>query len=185
MLQPQDALKGTHTLGIPSIPPFEENQQSTPLLLTLPTVTTSNAMEPLISTTSETSSATIPNDVQRKILIDITPIPQRNTSNCQVNMMTQGETSNAQRYQNNNSNMMFSSQGLSQLPQQHQSTVVQGHNISNVQPSINPLNTHSTYQQKHHPKQQQPQVVQTSNIPNTQSTVNPLDLHTIYQQKFQ
>ena len=95
-------------------------------------------------------------------------------------MMTQGETSNAQRYQNNNSNMMFSSQGLSQLPQQHQPKVVQGHNISNVHPSIYPLNAHSTYQQQHQPQQQQPQVVQTSNIPIMQSNVNPLDLHAIY-----
>lgn len=183
MLQPQDVPKGTHTLGMPRIPPLEENQQSTPLLLTLPTVTISNAMEPLINKTFETSSTTIPNNMQRKSLIDITPIPQRNTSNCQVNMMTQGETFNTQRYQTNRSNMMFNSQGFNQLPQ-HQPTVVQGHNTSNVQPSISPLNAHSTYQQKQQP-QQKSQVAQTSNIPNTQSNVNLLDLHAIYQQQFQ
>ena len=71
-------------------------------------------MEPLMSTTCETSIATIPMDIQRKSLIDITPIPKRNTSHCQVNMMSQGETSNTQMYQNNNTNMMFNSQGRNQ-----------------------------------------------------------------------
>ena len=41
MIQPQDVPKGTYMLGMPSIPPFEENQQSVPFLLTLPNVTTS------------------------------------------------------------------------------------------------------------------------------------------------
>ena len=111
-------------------------------------------MEPLISTTCETSSTTNPTKVQRKSLIDMTPIPKRNTSHCQVNMMSQGETSNAKRYQNNNSNMMFNSQGLHQPTQQHQPIVVQGHNISKVQPSINPLKTHLTYQKQNQPQEQ-------------------------------
>ena len=76
----------------------------------------SNVMEPLMSTTCEASTTTIPMDVQRKSLIDITPIAKRNTSHCQVNMVSQGETSNVKRYQKNNSNMMFNSQGHNQLP---------------------------------------------------------------------
>ena len=99
-------------------------------------------------------------------------------------MMSQAETSNTQRCQNNNLNMMINSQGHNQSQQQHQPTVVQGLNVSNSQPSINPINTHSTYQQQYQPQQQQPQVVQPSNVPNTHSNVNPLDLHTMYQ-KFQ
>ncbi len=116
MMQQQDEPKGTCALGMPDIPSLEENQQSTPLLLTLPSAMTSNTIEPLISTTCETSSATIPMDTQRKILIDITPIPNRNASHSQVNMMSQEGTSNTQRYQNNNTNMTFNSQGLSQPP---------------------------------------------------------------------
>ena len=64
-------------------------------------------------------------------------------------MVSQGETSNGQRYQNNNSNMMFNSQGHNQLPWKHQPTMIEGLNISNSQQSINPINTHGTYQQKY------------------------------------
>ena len=62
--------------------------------------------------------------------------------------------------------------------------MVQGLNVSNTQPSINPINTHATYQQQYQPQQQQPQLVQASNVPNMHSNVNPLDLHIMYQ-KFQ
>ena len=134
-----------------NIPPLEANQQSTPLLLTLPSAMTSNAMEPLINTTCETSSATIPMDTQRKSLIDITPIPNRDTSHSQVNLMSQTGTSNTQRYQNNNTNMTFNSQGLSQPPRQQQPTMVQELNTSKAQPSLHPLDTHPTYQQQHQP----------------------------------
>jgi len=116
MMQQQDAPKGTHALGMLDIPSLEANQQSTPLLLILPSATTSNTMEPLINTTCETSSATIPMDTQRKSLIDITPIPNRNVSHSQVNMMLQAGTSKTKMYQNNNTNMTFNSQGLSQPP---------------------------------------------------------------------
>ena len=60
MMQQQDAPKGNFSLGMLNIPPLEENQQSTPLLLTLPNVMTSNLMEPLMSTTCEASTTTIP-----------------------------------------------------------------------------------------------------------------------------
>ena len=80
MMQQHDAPKGTCTLGIPNILPLEENQQSTPFLLTLPNIMTSNVMEPLMSTTCEASTSKIPMDVQRKSLISITPIPKRNAS---------------------------------------------------------------------------------------------------------
>ena len=83
MMQQQDAPKGNCALGMSNIPPLEENQQSTPLLLTLQNIT-----EPLMSTTCEASTTTIPMDVQRKSLIDITPIPKRNMSHCQVNMVS-------------------------------------------------------------------------------------------------
>ena len=119
------------------MPPLEENQQSTPLLLTLPNVMMSNVMEPLMSTTCEASTTTIPMDVPRKSLIDITHLPKRNTSHYQVNMMSQAETSNTQRYQGNNTNMVVNLQGHNQQPQQHQPTIVQGPNVSN---------THLTYQ---------------------------------------
>lgn len=99
-------------------------------------------------------------------------------------MMSQGETSNMQRYQNKNPNMMFNSQGHNKLPRQHQPIVVQGLNVSNAQPSLSPLNPHLKYQ-KQHQLQQQPQVVQGSNVPKMHSNVSPLDLHAIYQQQFQ
>ena len=99
-----------------------------------------------MSTPCETSITTTPIDIQRKSLIDISPIPKRNTSHCQINMMSQGETSNTQRYKNKNPNMMFNSQGHNQPQRQQQPTVVQGLNISNTQPSQNSLNTPSTYQ---------------------------------------
>lgn len=67
---------GTCTLGMPNIPPLEENQQSTPLLLTLPNVMTSNVMEPLMSTTCETSIVTIPMDVQGKVLLTLHLFPK-------------------------------------------------------------------------------------------------------------
>ena len=63
MTQKQDAPKGNCSLGMPNMPPLEENQQSTPFLLTLPNVMTSNVMEPLMSTTCEASTTTIPMDV--------------------------------------------------------------------------------------------------------------------------
>ena len=144
--------KGICTLGMPNIPPLEENQQSAPLLLTLPNVMTSNVMDPPMSTPCETSIATIPTHIQMKSFIDISPIPKRNMSHCQINMISQGETSNTQRYQNNDPNMMFNSQGHNQLAQKHKPIVVQGLNISNAQPSLNPLNTHSIYQQKNQPQ---------------------------------
>ena len=83
---------------------------------------------------------------------------------------------------------MFNSLRHNQLPQQYQPILVQGLNVSNPQPSLNPLNPHLTYQQQHQPQQQQqqkPQTVQGSTIPNLHSNVNPLDLYTMYQQKFQ
>jgi hypothetical protein len=135
IIQQRNVRKGTCALGMPNIPPFEENQQSEPLLLTLPNVMTSNIMELPTSTPCETSITTIPIDIQRKSLIDMTPIPKRNISHCQINMMSQGEKSKIQRYQNNNSNMMFNSQGHNQLPRLHQPTLVQGLNTSNLQPS--------------------------------------------------
>ena len=88
MTQKQDVPKGNCALGMPNIPPLEENQQSTPFLLTLPYIMTSNVMEPLMSTTCEASTTTIHMDVQRKVLIEIMPIPKRNTSHYQVNMMS-------------------------------------------------------------------------------------------------
>ncbi len=149
MMQQQDAPKGTCALGIPNIPSLEANQQSTPLLPTLPSATTSNTIEPIISITCETSSATMPMDTQRKSLIDITPITNRNASHSQVNMISQIGTSKTQRYQNNNTNMAFNSQGLSQPPRQQQPTMVQGINTSKAQSSLHPLETHPTYQQQH------------------------------------
>lgn len=116
MMQQQDVPKGNSTLGMPNIPPLEENQQSAPLFLTLPSVMMSNVMEPYMITPCETSTTKIPIDAQRKILIDITPIPKRSVPHCQINMMSQGETSNTQRSQNNNTNMMINSQGNYQLP---------------------------------------------------------------------
>lgn len=73
-------------------------------------------MEPLMSTTCETSITKILIDIQRNRLIYITLIPKRNTSHCQVNMMSQGETTSMQRYQNNNPIVMFNSEGHNQLP---------------------------------------------------------------------
>jgi hypothetical protein len=80
--------KETCTLGMPNIPPLEENQQLTSLLLTLPTTMTSNVIEPHMCTPCEISIAKTPIEIQRKSLIDISPIPQRNTSHCQINMMS-------------------------------------------------------------------------------------------------
>ena len=137
------------TLGMPNIPPLEENQQSAPFLLTLPNVMTTNVMEPPMSTPCKISTTTIPIDAQRKSLIDITPIPKRNAPHCQVNMMSQAETSNTQRCQSNNTNMVVNSQGHNQPPRQHQPAIVPGPNTSNK---------HGTYQQ-HQSQQQQPQVV--------------------------
>ena len=62
--------------------------------------------------------------------------------------------------------------------------MVQGLNVSNAQPSINPINTHVTCQQQQ-VEQKQPQVVQGYTIPNMHSNVNPLDLHAMYQQQCQ
>ena len=142
MMQQQDAPKGTYALGMLDIPSFEANQQSAPLLLTLPSVMTSNVMEPPMSTLCATSTTTIPIDAQRKSLIDITPIPNRNTSHSQVNMMSQGGTSNTKRSQSNNTKMMIISKGHNQLPQKNQLVIVQGPNDSN---------THLKYQQQHQP----------------------------------
>ena len=64
MMHQQDVPKGACTLGMPNIPPLEENQQSGPFLLTLPIVMTSNVMEPLMSTTCEKIIAKIPMDIQ-------------------------------------------------------------------------------------------------------------------------
>ena len=116
IVQQQDVPKGTCALGMPNIPPLDENQQSTPLLLTLPSVMMSNVMEPPTSTPCETSTTTIPIDAQSKSLIDITAIPKKNAPHCQVNMMSQGETSNTQKFQNNNTNMVVDLQGHNQIP---------------------------------------------------------------------
>lgn len=53
---------------------------------------------------------------------------------------------------------MFNSQGHNQLQRQQKPTVVHGLKISNTQPSQNPLNIHTTFQQQHQP-QQKPQLV--------------------------
>ncbi len=135
MMQQKDTPKETCALRMPNIPSLEENQQSAPLLLTLPSGMTSNVTEPPSSTLCETSTTTISIDAQRKSLIDIIPIPNRNTSHIQVNMMSQGGTSNTQRSQSNNTNMTITSQGHNQLPQQHQPVIVQGPNLSNTHPT--------------------------------------------------
>lgn len=46
IMQQQEVPKGACTIGMPNVPPMEEKQQSTLLILTLPTIMTSNTMEP-------------------------------------------------------------------------------------------------------------------------------------------
>lgn len=137
IMQQKDVPKGTCALGMPNIPPLEENQKITPLLLTLPTIMTSSVMEPPMSIPCETSIAKIPIDTQRKSLIDISPIPQRNVAHFHIDMMFQGETPNTQKYQNKDLNMMLTYKGHNQLPRQQQSQVHQEPNIANAQLSQN------------------------------------------------
>ena len=119
-MQQQDAPKGACTLRMPNIPPLEENQQSAPLILTLITIMTSNTMEPPMSTPCEASTpiAKTPIEVKRKNLIEISPIPQRNMTHCEFNMMSQGEASNPQIYQSKDPNIMLTSKGHNQLRRQ-------------------------------------------------------------------
>lgn len=185
MIQPQEVPKGTCTIGMPNMPPLEENKKSEPFFIILPITITSNTMDPPMTTSCEASTliAKIVIRQQRKSLINISPIPQRNMVHHQIIMMSQGEASNTQTYQNKYSNIILMSKGHNQHPRLQQHQEVQGPNVPNAQPSQNPLNMHATYQ---HPQQQQKhQVVQGPNIPNMKPSLNPLDLHIMYQQQFQ
>lgn len=125
-MQQKEVPKGDCTMGMPNIPPLEANKQSTTLLLTSPTTMTSSVIEPPMSTPCEISTfiTKTPIKAQRKSLLDVSAIPQRNVAHFQINMISQGEKSNTQKYQNKDPNIMFTSKGHNQHPRQEQHQVV-------------------------------------------------------------